>query len=148
MRLYTCRHGKSALKYCLIIFIFYFPCRCFWLKMTVFVVRILNIVHLFFCTTIARFATDSLLATICNVQLNSLFFYRACKHEMVKKNLDQAKKISAHFLSENPCSISMWKVYHSLTLNMLHVELVNNLLMEKITWDFQRFLKATWIKTF
>jgi len=45
---------------------------------------------------------------------------------MEKKNLDQAKRISAHFLSENPYSISMWKVYHSPTLCMLHIELVND----------------------
>ena len=45
---------------------------------------------------------------------------------MEKKDLDQAKKISSHFLSENPCSISIWKVYHSLTRYLLHVELVND----------------------
>ena len=40
---------------------------------------------------------------------------------MEKKNLDEAKKISAHFVSKNPYSISMWKVYHSLTLYMLDI---------------------------
>ena len=31
---------------------------------------------------------------------------------MAKKNYDQAKKICASFLADNPCSISLWKVYH------------------------------------
>lgn len=60
---------------------------------------------------------------------------------MEKKNFDQAKKISARFLSENPHSISMWKVYHSLTLYMLHIELVNDrlsLLMIIITGEFAK----------
>ncbi|KAL9984828.1 hypothetical protein ACROYT_G007164 [Oculina patagonica] len=41
---------------------------------------------------------------------------RACKHEVEKKNFDQAKRISASFLSENPYGISMWKVTISIEL--------------------------------
>ena len=46
----------------------------------------------------------------------SIYFYRACKHEVEKKNLDQAKRISSSFVSEHPHCISMWKVYHSCAL--------------------------------
>lgn len=50
----------------------------------------------------------------------SIYFYRSCKHEVEKKNLDQAKRISSSFLSEHPHCISMWKVYHSYALCIFH----------------------------
>lgn len=68
---------------------------------------------------------DSYLPTFLQFNLKCVFFYRACKHEVEKKRSDQAKRISASFLSENPYSISMWKVYHSLTLRrILHTYVI------------------------
>ncbi|XP_068711250.1 zinc finger C3H1 domain-containing protein-like isoform X2 [Montipora foliosa] len=40
----------------------------------------------------------------------------SCKHEMAKKNYEQAKKICASFLADNPCSISLWKVAIAIEL--------------------------------
>ncbi|XP_067021110.1 zinc finger C3H1 domain-containing protein-like isoform X4 [Acropora muricata] len=46
----------------------------------------------------------------------------SCKHEMDKKSFDQSKKICASFLSDNPFSISMWKVAIAIELqrNCVH----------------------------
>lgn len=59
---------------------------------------------------------------------------------MEKKNFDQAKRISASFLSENPYSISMWKVYHSLTLDTCYIELFDHRLAFKQKQWLENFL--------
>ena len=58
---------------------------------------------------------------LCWIVLNILVPSRACQHELELNNLDQAKRIIATFLSDNPSSITMWKVYHSLTNSFVRV---------------------------